>query len=168
MNDCARYWAYSDELPIDQVVTYWCEKSGFSAEHCKAGKRAAIIKACNDQAIKYGRSDGKTFQDSVEILAGQGILTIERKSFDIWVTENFEDESPLPERPLERRERDGLLNIIGGLLALLQDQRPTKADTGNQAKIIVALVNAYSDKNGISERNLQGKFADANRSLAQS
>jgi len=59
------------------------------------------------------------------------------------------------------------LNIIGGLLALLQDQRPTKADTSNQVNIIDALVAAYGDKNGISERNLQSKFAEANRSLNQ-
>jgi hypothetical protein len=168
MNDCARYWAYSDYLPIDEVVTYWCEKSGYPAEHCKAGKRAAIVKACNENIVKFGRSDNRIFSDPVDVLLGRGILTIERKSFDAWVTENFEDESPLPERPIGRRERDSLLNIIGGLLELLQDQRPTKADTSNQAKIIEALVGAYKDKNGISERNLQGKFAEANRSLAQS
>lgn len=69
------------------------------------------------------------------------------------------------ERPLTPRERDGLLNIIGGLLELLQDQRPTRADTTNQTKIIEALVAAYNDKGGISQRNLEAKFAEAKRGL---
>ena len=69
------------------------------------------------------------------------------------------------ERPLTPRERDGLLNIIGGLLELLQDQRTTRADTTNQTKIIEALVAAYSDKGGISQRNLEAKFAEAKRGL---
>lgn len=68
-------------------------------------------------------------------------------------------------RHLLPRERDGLMNIIGGLLELLQDQRPTRAETTSQTKIIEALLAAYSDKGGISRRNLEAKFADAKRGL---
>lgn len=80
------------------------------------------------------------------------------------------EDKPAPkseDKPLARRERESLLRIIGGLLALLLDQRPVKANTSNQTEIINALVAAYGDKDGISERNLQGRFADANRALAQ-
>lgn len=57
------------------------------------------------------------------------------------------------------------MRTIGGLLALMQDQRPAKADTSNQTKIIKALLAAYGDKDGISERNLQMKFAEARCTL---
>lgn len=69
------------------------------------------------------------------------------------------------EKPLANRERNALLVIIGGALELLQDKRAVKADTSNPTKIIEALVAAYSDKEGISTRNLQGKFAEAKRAL---
>jgi hypothetical protein len=69
------------------------------------------------------------------------------------------------EKALSTRERDALLRIIGGLLELMQDQRLHKADLSGTAKIIEALVQAYGDKDGISMRNLQGKFALAKRTL---
>jgi hypothetical protein len=75
--------------------------------------------------------------------------------------------APSAQKPIEPREREGMLNIIGGLLELMQDQRPTRANTANQTKIINALLEAYEDKAGISQRNLEQKFADANRSLTQ-
>ena len=58
-----------------------------------------------------------------------------------------------------------MLKIIGGLLELLKDKRPAKADTSSQTKIIAALVAAYGDKAGISERTLQEKFSKAKLAL---
>jgi hypothetical protein len=64
-----------------------------------------------------------------------------------------------------KRGHAAFLRIIGGLVELLQDKRPNAADTSSATKIIKALVDAYGDKDGISERNLQTKFAEAKRSL---
>jgi hypothetical protein len=71
------------------------------------------------------------------------------------------------EKPLSTRERDNLLKTIGGMLALMLDKRPetVKAKTRNQSEIILALVAAYGDKDGISERKLQERFAEGNRLL---
>lgn len=114
MNSCNRYWQHTDFLPIDMVVAYWCEKSGFGLMHCKEAKIGAIVSACERKKIKYGRSDGKTFDDSPQELASMGVLTVNRKSFDKWVTDNFEDESPIP-KILSSTERTTLLVIIAAL-----------------------------------------------------
>ena len=73
----------------------------------------------------------------------------------------------MSEKPLGTRERDTLLTIIGALMELLQDYRPTRADTSSQAKIIVALLDNYGEKSGIKQRTLEDKFAEANKTLAR-
>jgi hypothetical protein len=70
-----------------------------------------------------------------------------------------------PERPLQARERAALLRVIGGLVELLLDKRSTRAKTDAASDIISALVSAYGDKDGISKRNLEGKFAEAKQVL---
>lgn len=70
--------------------------------------------------------------------------------------------------PLSSRERAAFLRLVGGLVELLQDNRASKADTSSPKKIIDALVAAYGDADGISERNLQKKFAEAKRVLEAS
>lgn len=115
MKNCEQYWAYADDLPLDIVVTYWCEKSGFKEDHCREGKKAAIVKACKAGELVYQRTDGKTFPDPVEELAGRNLLAINRESFDRWVTENFESETPLPPKELSAKERNTLLIIIAAL-----------------------------------------------------
>lgn len=115
MDECSKYWEFADELPLDQVVTYWCEKSGFGTAHCREAKKAAIVKACKDGIVKYKRADGKTFADPIEELAARGNLLIERSTFDTWVEDNFEDESPLPAKPITTNERNSLLTIIAAL-----------------------------------------------------
>ena len=115
MNNCSSYWSLADYLPLKVVVQYWCEKSGHKDQHCKDAKAAAIVSACDRKLIQYGRDDGKTFDDTATSLANRGNLTIHRESFDAWVTENFEDISPLPEKPLGTTERNTLLVIIAAL-----------------------------------------------------
>lgn len=115
MKDCSHIWAYADELPISDVIDFWCGKSGFNSPACKAAKHAAILTACKGGLIAYGRSDGRTFEDPPGDLAGRGILTIHRDSFEKWVVENFESTSPLPEKPLLTSERDTLLKLIIGM-----------------------------------------------------
>lgn len=109
-----------------------------------------------------------SFEKNVYIdeVFGTGVVMVQ----EVARVEAKNEDKPEPknrEKSLSRRERDGLLRIIGGLLVLLQDQRPVKAETSNQSAIIKALVDSYGDKDGISQRNLEGKFADAKRELAQ-
>lgn len=113
--ECDAYWAFADEIPLAEVVAYWCEKSGFTHEHCRAAKRSAIVAACKSGVVKYGRSDGKSFIDPPDMLAGLNVLTIDRNSFDTWVTENFEDTSPIPDKPLGTTERATLLKLVIGM-----------------------------------------------------
>lgn len=74
-------------------------------------------------------------------------------------------EESVAARPLAPRERSALLRVIGGLVELLLDSRATKAKTQNASDVIAALVAAYGDKEGISKRNLEGKFAEAKQLL---
>ena len=71
-------------------------------------------------------------------------------------------EQEIAEKPLGTNERNGLLNIIGAMLDLLQTPRSGRdSDTA----VITELVENYSDKHGISKSNLEGKFSAAKRSL---
>ena len=54
------------------------------------------------------------------------------------------------------------LNIIGAMLALLQDPQPGR---DSAAAVIQELLDNYEGKPGISKTTLEGKFADANRSI---
>ena len=60
------------------------------------------------------------------------------------------------------------LNIIGGMLELMLSSSPTGRKLSvydNQAAIVDALESQYSDKQGISQRTLEEKFAEAKRNI---
>lgn len=113
MKDCNLYWQHADYLPLDIVISYWCELSGFNTEHCREAKKAAICSAVGKGIIKYRRGDGKNWDDDAFELASRGILQIEKDSFNLWA-EQFAD-APVIEKPLGNRERDTLLSIIAVL-----------------------------------------------------
>jgi hypothetical protein len=66
------------------------------------------------------------------------------------------------EKPMQAKERSGLLNIIAVMLELLQTP---KSGRNTAAAVIDEMVENYPDKHGISVRNLQAKFADAKVNL---
>lgn len=66
------------------------------------------------------------------------------------------------EKPLTPRERNNLLTIIGALVELIQTPKPGR---DSETAVISEMVSNYSDKSGISERNLQKQFASAKRAL---
>lgn len=75
---------------------------------------------------------------------------------------NTKVENPMQnptERVLGPRERNNLLTIIGVLLELIQSPREGR---DSQSAIINEMIENYSEKDGISERNLQKVFAAAN------
>jgi hypothetical protein len=66
------------------------------------------------------------------------------------------------------RAETTFLNIIGGLLALMLGNSPggqKQSIYDNQASIISALLGYYSGKAGITDRTLEQKFSEANKSL---
>lgn len=70
-----------------------------------------------------------------------------------------------PKKELTSTGEKSYLNIIGAMLELMKVPRPGRVD---DAAIIRELVANYDDKYGISESNLNRKFAEAKRSLGAS
>ena len=73
-----------------------------------------------------------------------------------------EAETGTTDKPLGSRERTAYLNTIAVLLNFVKEPRPGR---DSEDKIIKEMIENYSDKYGISQRSLQGKFAEAKRSL---
>lgn len=69
-----------------------------------------------------------------------------------------------------QRAETTYLNIIGGLLGLMLGSTPTGKNSVylNQGAIISGLLGNYGNASGISASNLEGKFAEANRSIKAS
>jgi hypothetical protein len=74
------------------------------------------------------------------------------------------DQSLADDNDVSDRERTTLLNIIAALLELVMTPRPGRT---TKAAVIDELVTNYGEKQGIAKRTLEGKFADADRSLKQ-
>ena len=68
-------------------------------------------------------------------------------------------------KKIDERERTTLLNIIGAQLKLLQDS--SRPRLPSQSDVVNALVERFPRVYGIGQRTLEGKFAEANRSLKQ-
>ncbi len=86
MSDCSRFWEHADHIPLDEVVSYWCELSGHSDQKCRDAKRAAICSAVDAGKVEYRRRDGKRYQDDIYDLAASGQLLIEKMLIpnEIW------------------------------------------------------------------------------------
>lgn len=67
--------------------------------------------------------------------------------------------------PAHKRSETTYLNTIGVLLELIQTPKPER---DSEAKVIAEMVLNYSEKQGISKRNLEDKFAAAKQSLTSS
>lgn len=157
MNDCNRYWQHADYLPIETVITYWCELSGFTTVHCREAKRAAICSAVASGLIKFRRSDGKTFEEDIYTLASRALLLIDKDSFNAWAAQ-FAD-APVIEKPLSNRERDTLLTIIAVLC------KEAKLDLTKHSKTAGLIKNLAAEMGiSIGETTIEGhlkKIQDA-------
>lgn len=94
--DCDTYWEHAAWLPPWYVLDRWCQRD----DRCRQAKYEALLTACEQGDVKYGRRDGKDFDDPVRELAERRILIIERTSFDVW-SAGLDGQSPLsaPPRP---------------------------------------------------------------------
>ncbi|MBS3935410.1 MAG: hypothetical protein KGZ43_04480 [Sulfuritalea sp.] len=94
---CDHYWEHADWLPPWYILDRWCQRD----DRCRQAKYEALLTACERGDVKYGRRDGKDFDDPVRELAERRILIIERTTFDAWAT-RLDGQSPLaaPPRPM--------------------------------------------------------------------
>lgn len=93
---CDHYWEHADWLPPWYILDRWCQRD----DRCRQAKYEALLSACERGEVRYGRRDGKDFDDPVRELAERRILIIERTTFDAWAT-RLDGQSPLavPPRP---------------------------------------------------------------------
>jgi len=119
----------------------------------------------NYQLLKVD-DEGLAFDLSVGSLEGAvhtGYLRVERLAFDQFIAQaNIKTAPSGMPKALGKRGETSYLNIIGGLLELIQNPRP---DRDSEAAIIRELVKNYSDSDGISKSQLEKTFAAAKRSL---
>ncbi|QGX90918.1 protein kinase [Tatumella sp. TA1] len=69
---------------------------------------------------------------------------------------------------IDQRSEVTYLNIIGGLLEIMLGRTPSGAKHSiysSQSSIISALLSRFKNVPGISDRTLQGKFSEANKSV---
>ncbi len=92
--DCDTYWEHAAWLPPWYILDRWCQRD----DRCRQAKYEALLTACERGDVKYGRRDGKDFDDPVRELAARRILMIERASFDTWAT-RIDGQSPLAQPP---------------------------------------------------------------------
>ncbi|QGX90919.1 hypothetical protein EFZ10_04260 [Tatumella sp. TA1] len=153
--NCEQYWKETSWIPIAAIINEWCNGD----QACKTAKEYAVINACEKGDIAYRRSDGKTFNDPVEVLHGRGILLIDRGSFFSWV-ERFKDPDA-PKENITTREKNNLHSLIGGLLVLLLADGKK-----NQSGIITQLTDIFKDKEPFKQRTLESKFSEAKRAMS--
>ena len=121
--------------------------------------------AYNYQLLKVD-NEGLAYDLSVGGLEGSvhtGYLRVERFALDQFIAqENIKMVSSGMPKAMGKRGETSYLNIIGGLLELIQTPR---LDRGSEAAVIRELVKNYSDIDGISKSQLEKTFAAAKRSL---
>ena len=127
-------------------------------EHSPGGKYTALdgtIKKVESSYLPSGE-----FPDPAE-------LVIQRADIEAFEAHMAQGNQAAP-RDTGPRERQTLLNIIGGLLTLLLGKTSAgkaRSVYENQTAVIDALLAYFEDKPGISKRTLEDKLAQAKRNL---
>ena len=93
-----------------------------------------------------------------EITNERDIALRENQSLRVTTTKNS---------AIDHRSETTYLNIIGGLLQLIVTGA-FKNSTSNQVAVVTKLLEKFSKKSGISQRNLDQKFSEANQSIQSS
>ena len=141
--DCSHLWSRVSSLPLETILDYWCERD----QSCREAKKFAIIEACENEEIEYTRTDGKTFEDPVLLLANRDILAINRRSFEEWASQ-FETKEVMP-KPLTSKEENNLLKIIGALIQVHYDKEAYKHGTKfNASAIEIHIMSKLNLRNG--------------------
>lgn len=159
LNDCSQYWDHADHIPLEGIISYWCELSGQDQEACREAKKHAVLSAIRRGEIGYLRRDGKPFDDDVDELVRRGQLLIEKDSFNKWAAQ-FAD-APVMEKPMGNRERETLLTIIGLVC------KEAKLDFTKASKA-ASFVAGIAQQQGISigETTIEGHLKKVQEALA--
>lgn len=73
-------------------------------------------------------------------------------------------------KPISEKQRGAYLNIIGALLGIILGRSPNGkpySQFNSQQSVIDAIQANFGDKNGLSKRNLEEKFAEGKRSVGR-
>lgn len=167
---CKEYWNHADVILFHDALHAWCDGS----TTCMAAKKYALLTMLEKGVVNYRRADGKTFQTTVYELAEKQKLLVDKASFLEWASSVSDDgEMQLLQEQLKvspRRENANLA-IIGALLDLFFEVSATGKPYSlfkSQADVIDKVVQKYEFVDGISQRNLEDKFAQANKHLSSS
>jgi hypothetical protein len=136
------------------AIKYWCDGS----PGCVEAKKNALLSVLERGTVKYRRRDGKTFKDSVYELQANDQLLVGRE----------ESRSLQNNMALSDRSEGAYQNIIGALLDVVLGDSPSGKPHSlfkSQSSLIDALLAHHGDKDGISQRTLDGKFAKSKRHL---
>jgi hypothetical protein len=114
------------------------------------------------EALKKNEDGWWSVEFQEPLLITNADLVVLKEEIRHWSKENEKEISASAEKILGAREKNSYLRIIGAMLELLKNPRPGRLD---DAAVIRELLANYSDREGISERNLAAKFAEAKRLL---
>jgi hypothetical protein len=173
-----RHYRERGWVPVDQGLDLWCSDGRSGLRNIR---REKIMDALEDIRLKQKPIVSLYTELSAEetelrsITRGHGdSLEIKWTWFENFLAEQRENE-PQEESAtaLDPRERKTLLCIVATLKdTLLELERAKPEPSGrdfrilSQAKLIERLLEKYSNVPGISEKTLQAKFSEANRTLS--
>lgn len=149
-------------VPADYLRGLWISD--------QLGQTWSVLELVPEQYF-YHPDHGATFRDSyyrpTPRTPSQSQLAFSKTEIRALVKRLSTDESaPRPE--INSKERQTLLNLIGGLLELMLGESPGGNPLSayrSQAAVIDALLASHEGKPGITKRTMEEKFAQAKRQL---
>ncbi|SIS82687.1 hypothetical protein [Neptunomonas antarctica] len=113
----------------------------------------------SDKNTKQEESDIESKYYPADGLPEDAVVIIRQKEIQRFV-DSLSAAEPKAEKPLKQREETTYLHIIGGLLKQLTDSPRI-----NQSAVSTRLIEEYGTLDGISQSNLDKKFAAANQAI---
>lgn len=164
---CGAIWQHANAIYFHDALKAWCDGS----PGCMEAKKHALLTKLDEGVVNYRRADAKPFPASVYELASARNLLVDKNSFVEWassVSNQVEKESLQQNLKVPLRALNTNLAIIGTMLKLLLGKSASGkpySEFNSQAAIIDMLVINHGGIDGISKRNLEDKFSDANKYL---
>lgn len=184
-------WCGLPEEMLDEIISEAKPKSSSGvgrgiwthyAVPCLEARSTLIARAIEVGELPQAREDGLPVTDHVtpsrrhvvgKVLRNWMIENHPAERPEFLFSESEEDVSASTSKQvreasgeLSTRSENSYLTIIAALLEVIKGNVPHfDTPNGNQAELIVRLVEHYSGFNGMSKRNLEEKFARANKSF---
>ncbi|MCC7037808.1 MAG: hypothetical protein IT560_10960 [Alphaproteobacteria bacterium] len=114
-----------------------------------------------ERKLQLDKTKRPFFSEDEYLILSQKYLTLQSENQSLRAnTENI--------KPISEKQRSAYLNIIGALLGVLLGKSPSGKPYSlfnSQQAIIDIIQELFTDKNGLSKRNLEEKFSQAKRNL---